>query len=117
MFEPHVLLHKVSVQLGPVQLDLEQFEVQLVGHSEVLLVLFEEFDGVVEQFWVTHVVPVQFLIVQFVTLHAADWIQELHSVFVQFKPVQFVLLQLAVQFVFVVTQLVPVQFLIEQLEY
>lgn len=72
MLEPHVLLHKVSVQLVPVQLDLEQFEVQLVGHKEVLFVLLEEFDGVVVQFYVTHVVPVQFLIVQFDELHAAD---------------------------------------------
>ena len=70
-----------------------------------------------EQLVVTQFIPVQFLIVQFDTLHAGDYIQDLHSVFVQLVPEQFVLLQLAVQVVFVVVQLDPVQFFIEQLAY
>ena len=70
-----------------------------------------------EQLVVTQLVPVQFLIVQFDTLHAGDYIQDLQSVFVQLVPEQFVLLQLALQVVFVVVQLDPVQFFIEQLAY
>ncbi len=58
----------------------------------------------VEQLAVTQDVPVQFLMVQFPKPHWRDWEHVLHSVFVQLLPEQFVLLQLAVQFVLVVTQ-------------
>ena len=59
----------------------------------------------------------QFLIVQLDNAnHVTNLLLVVYRI-VQLEPEQFVLLQTAVQFVLVITQLVPVQFFIEQLAY
>ena len=79
-------MQRVSEQLLPEQFDFEQFD----KHEVVQIVVFVW----LEQFVVTQLVPVQFLIVQLEKAHDEFEPQVvLQTVFVQFVPEQLVLVQ------------------------
>ena len=79
-------MQRVSEQLLPEQFDFEQFDKHEVGQFVVFVWL--------EQFVVTQLVPVQFLIVQLEEEHDEFEPQVvLQTVFVQFVPEQLVLVQ------------------------